>query len=72
MSTVVTTGLRHTSYVGNNIILDSSGAVYAAGVVNATSYTTGATGTGTGGLIANTSVVFLAIIRSMQQSIQQV
>ena len=59
MSTVVTTGLRHTSYVGNNIILDSGGGVYAAGVVNATSYTTGSTGTGTGGLIANTTVLFL-------------
>ena len=59
MSTVVTTGLRHTSYVGNNIILDSGGGVYAAGVVNATSYTTGSTDTGTGGLIANTTVLFL-------------
>jgi hypothetical protein len=43
---------------GTAVIANNTG-VYTTGVVNAASHTTGATGTGTGGVIANTTIIFI-------------
>jgi len=44
---------------GNVVVADTGGNVYITGTANAVSHTTGATGTGTGGLIANVTTVFI-------------
>ena len=48
----------------NNVNINVTGnatinTVFATGAVNAASLTTGATGTGTGGVVANTTVIFI-------------
>jgi hypothetical protein len=44
---------------GTAVVANSSGVWTSAGQVNAASHTTGATGLGTGGIIANTTTVFI-------------
>ena len=47
-----------TTLNANGLIVNSTGA-YVTGLVNATSYNAGATGTGAGGLVANSTAVFV-------------